>query len=71
MYDATDRLEYSLLPNSCDGEPAPSRLLPGAAFIPPSAVGFPKGERTALPEGGSIGDVLAVDAPDRGRLAEI
>lgn len=28
--------------------------------------GFPNGDRTAGPAGGSIGDVLAVDDPDRG-----
>ena len=32
--------------------------------------GFPNGNRTALPAGGSIGDVLAVDDPDRGCVAE-
>ena len=29
-------------------------------------VGFPKGDRTAGPAGGSTGDVLVVDDPDRG-----
>ncbi len=36
-------------------------------------VGFPKGDRTALPvpDGGSIGEVLAVEDPDRDRFADI
>lgn len=32
--------------------------------------GFPNVERTAVPAGGSIGDVLAVEDPDRGWVAE-
>ena len=36
-------------------------------------VGFPNGDRTALPvpDGGSIGDVFAVEDPDRDRVAVI
>ena len=33
--------------------------------------GFPKGDLTAVPLGGSMGDVLAVEDPDRGWVAEI
>ena len=41
--------------------------------MPLIPVGFPKGDRTALPvpDGGSIGDVFAVEDPDRDRFADI
>ena len=32
--------------------------------------GFAKGNLTAVPAGGSIGDVLAVEDPDRGWVAD-
>ena len=41
-----------------------------AALILPLLTGFPNGDLTAVPAGGSIGDVLAVDDPDRGWVAE-
>ena len=53
------------LPSSCDGEPAPDRVFP--AILPADA--NPKGDLTALPLEGSVGEVLAVDEPERGRLA--
>lgn len=56
------------LPSSCDGEPAPDRVFPAilpAGFIPPAA----KGDLAALPAEASVGEVLAVDEPERGRLA--
>jgi len=62
----TDRLVYNLPPNSCEGDPAP--VLTFAATFPifPSPLPLPSGYRTELFEGGSIGDVAAVDDPDRG-----
>jgi len=63
-------LENNLLalPNSCDGDPAPDRallaILP-AEFKPPDK---PKGDLNALPLEGSVGDVFAVEDPERGRL---
>jgi len=58
------------LPSSCDGDPAPDRVFPAilpAAFNPPAN---PKGDLNPLPlAGGSVGEVLAVDEPERGRLA--
>lgn len=61
----TDLLAYSLPapPSSCDGEPVPDLALPAAAVLLP---GFPNGDRPAVPGGGSMGDVLAVEEPDRG-----
>lgn len=64
------RFEYSLPPNSCDGDPAPNLPLPGALpnpFIPP---GLPKGDRIGLFVGASMGDVLVVDDPDFDWFAE-
>lgn len=62
--------EYNLLAlfRSCDGEPAPDRTLP--AILPDefSAPGSPNGDLKAPPLAGSIGDVLVVDDPDRGKL---
>jgi hypothetical protein len=56
------------LPNSCDGDPAPDRallaILP-AEFKPPDR---PKGDLNALPLEGSVGEVFAVEDPERGRL---
>ena len=65
-------LEKTLLepPISCEGEPAPDRVLPvilPAEFSPP---GTPKGDRNALVLEDSVGELLAVDAPDRGRPIE-
>lgn len=59
------RLEYSLPPTSCEGEPAPILALP-IVFVIPFTPGAPNGERTVVPAGGSIGDVFAVEEPDRG-----
>ena len=56
--DATNRLENSLPPYSCDGEPAPS-LVPAAA-APNGFEGFPEKRREPL-LGGSTGDVLPVE----------
>lgn len=61
--------EYNRPPSSCDGEPAPNRALL-AALIPFTGLGFPNGDRTALPAGASIGEVVAVEEPDRGWEAE-
>jgi hypothetical protein len=65
-------LENSLLepPRSCDGEPAPERVLPAIlpAFMAPR-----KGEDLRAPEApllpplASVGEVLAVEEPERGR----
>lgn len=60
------RFEYNLLPNSCEGEPAPKRT-PAVAF--PSPLGLlplTMGNRTELLVGGSIGEVAAVEEPERG-----
>jgi hypothetical protein len=64
-------LENTLLelPKSCEGEPAPDRVLPvifPAEFKPP---GTPKGDRKALVLA-SVGELVAVEAPDRGRPIE-
>ena len=45
-------------------------MFPVAEFIVILLPGLPKGDRTAVPAGASIGDVLAVDDPDRGWVAE-
>jgi hypothetical protein len=67
----TYRFENNLLalPRSCDGDPAPDRVFPA---ILPAAVklpGWPKGDRRAFPLEGSVpvGEVFAVEEPDRGR----
>lgn len=67
------RFEYSLPPNSPDGDPAPDLAFPVVPTIPFMLVGFPKGDRTelAVPDGGSTGEVLAVEDPDRERFADI
>ncbi len=67
------RFEYSLPPNSPDGDPAPDLTFPVVLPTPFMPVGLPKGERTALPvpDGGSIGDEFAVEDPDRERFADI
>jgi hypothetical protein len=56
---ATNRLENSRLPYSCDGEPAPS-LAAGTGF---DVFG---GKRTEPPFDGSTGDVLPVEEPECG-----
>lgn len=60
--------ENSLLAllSSCDGEPAPERELPAILPTEVRPGGFPKGDLTDEPLGGSIGDVLPVEAPERG-----
>jgi len=67
------RFEYSLPPNSPDGDPVPDLAIPVVPPTPFMLVGFPKGDRTALPvpDGGSIGEVLAVEDSDRDRFADI
>jgi len=56
------------LASSCDGDPAPDRVLPAilpAEFKLPE---IPNGDLNALPLEGSVGEVLAVEDPERGRL---
>jgi hypothetical protein len=53
------------LPISCEGEPAPDRVLLAifpAEFNPPDK---PNGDLRELPLEGSIGDVFAVEEPER------
>lgn len=61
----TYRFEYSLPPpSSWEGEPALLRVVDAdAAFI---AETLPNGDFIEVPGGGSIGEVAAVDEPDRG-----
>lgn len=59
----------SLLPNSWEGDPVPIRGGPPIDPMLPVVPGAAKGER-AFAGGGSMGDVLAVDEPDRGCGAE-
>lgn len=50
---------------SCDGEPAPDRVFPDilpAEFKPPDR---PKGDLKGFPLVASVGDVFAVEDPDR------
>ena len=67
------RFEYSLPPSSPDGDPAPDLAFPVVLPTPFMLVGFPNGDRTAfpVPDAGSIGDVFAVEDPDRDRFADI
>lgn len=60
------RLEKSLLEAaiSCDGEPAPERVVPDI-LAEGKPGGSPKGERTAPPEVGSTGDVFDVGDVER------
>lgn len=53
-------------PSSCDGEPAPDRVL--LAILPAEfkLPGNPKGDLKAFPLEGSVGEVLAVEDPERG-----
>lgn len=44
-------------------------MLPADA-IPLVEVGFPNGDRTAVPVGASMGDVFAVEEPESGWEAE-
>lgn len=60
---ATNRLENSRLPYSCDGDPAPS-LVPAAAL--PSGFDVFVGKRIEPLFGGSTGDVLPVEEPECG-----
>ena len=64
---STDRFEKSLPapPSSCDGEPVPDLAI-AVAVLTLLLPGFPNGDRTAVPACGSIGEVLAVEDPDRG-----
>lgn len=64
LLDAKSLLELASW--SCDGEPAPERVVP--AMLPRDCKpgGFPKGDLAELPFGGSIGDVFPVDGPERG-----
>jgi hypothetical protein len=55
------------LPSSCDGEPAPERVLPAILPTEVRPGGFPKGDLTEEEEfGSSMGEVLPVDDPERG-----
>jgi hypothetical protein len=67
---ATNRFEYNLLPNSCEGEPAPT-LTPAVAFpseLDVFAAGT--GKRMEPLDGGSAGEVVPVEeAPERGGWA--
>jgi hypothetical protein len=60
----TDRFEYSLPLNSCDGDPAPNLEMPLAAADAPLLEA--RGYLIDPPEGGSIGEVCAVDEPECG-----
>jgi hypothetical protein len=62
------RLENSLLepPRSCDGEPAPDRVLP--AILPVAFKAPRKGDLSEPALEGSVGEVFAVEDPERGRL---
>lgn len=59
---------YTLFPaRSCDGEPAPERVLP--AMLPKElrpGGGFGKSGLPLEPLGGSIGEVFPVEEPERG-----
>ena len=57
------------LPSSCDGEPAPDRVFPAILLADDNPPANPKGDLNALPAEASVGEVLAVDEPERGRLA--
>lgn len=58
-------LANNLPPNSCDGEPAPTLVPLGVVADVPSPFAPEKGERTEWADGASMGDVLAVEGPDR------
>ena len=62
------RLENGLAPpSSWDGDPAPDlEFIAFAALIAVFPFDSPNGDRPALPAGGSMGDVLAVEEPDLG-----
>jgi hypothetical protein len=53
-------------PSSCDGEPAPDRVLLAILPVELRLPGNPKGDLRALPLEGSVGEVLAVEDPERG-----
>jgi hypothetical protein len=61
------RLENNLLEplRSCDGEPAPDRVLPA---ILPEFKAPRKGDLSEPALEGSVGDVFAVEDPERGKL---
>jgi hypothetical protein len=69
--DRTYLLENSRLepPRSCDGEPAPERVLPAIlpAFKAPRKGDLRDPAPLLLLLLGSVGEVLAVDEPERGR----
>lgn len=62
----TYRLGKSLLLYSFEGEAAPMRWPPAALADGVLLPGVPSGYRTAALEGGSMGEVAAVEEPDRG-----
>jgi hypothetical protein len=62
---ATNLLENNLPPNSCEGDPAPN-LTPAATFPNPPAEVAGIGNRIDPLEGGSMGEVAAVEEPERG-----
>lgn len=55
-----------MLPSSCDGEPAPDRvllaILPAEVKLPET----PNGDLKAFPLEGSVGELLAVEDAERG-----
>jgi len=50
---------------SCDGEPAPDRVLLAILLAEFNAPGRPNGDLKEPPVVGSVGEVLAVEEPDR------
>lgn len=63
----TDRFENNLVPNSWEGDPAPSLTVEVELFMLVWPLEVVMGNLAELPErGGSIGDVAAVDGPDWG-----
>lgn len=60
------RLGKNLPPNSCEGEPAPSLDVPAAEPAAPKVLVLPKEDLKGLCAPDSIGELLAVDEPERG-----
>lgn len=55
-------------PSSSDGDPAPERVLPDILPVEAKLPGIPKGDLTEEDAEASVGDVVAVDDPERGWL---
>ena len=70
-FDMIYRLENGLAePKSCEGEPAPARELEEAPMATAALFAeVPNGERAVGPECDSMGDVVAVEDPERGWAA--